>query len=165
MHCKDESVSFDQQPIGNYSHPQLGGPQWSTIPESIPVELRERFMLREGIRKKALLAQSVVYYVRMPASSTRAGCIKIGHTRDLQSRLRGLQRKYGGDPEVLATEPGDTELERRRQGQFSGFDAGGGYGEYIWEVPELLVWIQQVLAAWGPPMMTGPLPIEWPWPE
>jgi hypothetical protein len=152
------------KPGGNYWHPQLQGTVWSTIPESIPADLHRRYMTREGIRKKALLAQSVVYYIRMPESSIRAGCIKIGHTRDLTQRLWQLQDRYGGAPEVLATEPGSSELEDDRHSRFSHLSMGG-FNEYFSPGQDLLSWIDQVLMAWGPPMITGPLPVDWPWPE
>lgn len=50
-----------------------------------------------------------VYYVRV------GQLIKIGHSRDLASRLR----IYPPDAELLASEPGDASLETQRHAQFT----------------------------------------------
>lgn len=51
---------------------------------------------------------ALVYYI------AEAGLIKIGYTANLRQRLRC----YGPTARVLATEPGDRDLERERRTQF-----------------------------------------------
>ena len=149
-----------------YSHPSIAPWEWRTIPQHVPPDLRQRYMLREGMRKSALKTQSVVYYVDMGEESTRAGYIKIGHTTNMRARLSQLKGKYGGEPTVLATEPGDTKREAEMHSRFSHLArVRGGFNEQFEDAPELREWIAQLVTAWGPPMITGPLPDDWPFPE
>ncbi|MGC3995159.1 MAG: GIY-YIG nuclease family protein [Propionicimonas sp.] len=157
-------MSEKRQGAARYDHPLLHETIWSTVPDSIPIQLQRRYMKREAIRGRALDSQRVVYYLRMPEQSPKAGLIKIGHTEDLTQRLSQLTAKYGGRPEVLATEPGDGPLEEERHSRF-GHISVGGFNEYFQADGELMRWIDQVVAIWGPPMITGPLPPGWPWPE
>jgi hypothetical protein len=64
---------------------------------------------------------------------------------------------------VLATEPGDQDLEQRRHSEFIHL-SNGGWNEDFRPEPELLGFIEQVRAFWGEPMMTGGIPVDWPWP-
>ncbi len=68
------------------------------------------------VPRNALRPVGVVYYLRRSD-----GAIKIGHSGQLQTRLRRLEEVYG-PLEVLATEPGAWAEERRRQREFERFN-------------------------------------------
>jgi hypothetical protein len=73
-----------------YWHKAIGRTVYRDVPGDLPPELHQRWMEREIIRKKASIAQTVVYYLRMPVESGRSGLLKIGHTRNIQSKLMDL---------------------------------------------------------------------------
>src|SRR4051794_18190946 len=112
------TMSEDKSP--RYWHEAMGRKIWRTVPADLPPHLHRRWMAWEGARKQARNAQKVVYYLRMPDDSGRRGLLKIGHTYNMRWKLLDLESKYGGGtPEVLATEPGDGQLEQQRHEQFS----------------------------------------------
>jgi hypothetical protein len=97
----------------------------------------------EDERAKILHAQSVVYYLALRDH------IKIGVTTNMKARMMALMPDA-----VLATEPGDRRLEKRRHMQFKHLRGTIG-AEYFSVHPELLTHIELVLAEQGPPMITG----------
>ncbi len=150
--------------IPRYWHKAMGRSVYRNVPADLAPELHQRWMEREIIRKKASIAQTVVYYLRMPLGSGRSGLVKIEHTRNMQSKLMDLDGRYGGgQPDVLATEPGDQALEDQRHSQFIHL-SNGGRNEYFRPEPELLGFIEQVRRFWGEPMITRSIPVDWPWP-
>ena len=162
-------MSGDQETRSQrYRHPAMNRSPWRrTIPDEVPEELHRRYMAREQVRKAALHAQVVVYYVRLAPDSARRGQVKIGHTTNLQNRLWQLHEKHGGgEPELLATEPGGEDLERERQRRFFQYGVALSYwhSEYFYPAQEIFDWAEQVRAYWGEPMLTGPIPKDWPWP-
>lgn len=78
-----------------------------------------------------------VYYLRVGA------LIKIGVTWDLDRRLG----EYPPDIQVLATEPGGSDLERRRLDQFRRHAAHSKRTEWFHPAPELLAHIETLRPA------------------
>lgn len=104
---------------------------------------QRRREVEEQLRQEALASQSVVYYI------ARGGIIKIGFTTNMTQRMASLMPDA-----ILATEPGDRALEKRRHGQFKHLRAPLG-NEYFSVHPDLLLHVETVLAEHGPPKMTG----------
>lgn len=86
-------------------------------------------------------AQSVVYYVRIGET------IKIGTTTNMKARMGGLMVD-----EVLATEPGDRQLEAMRHKQFRHLRIRG---ERFRPEPDLLSHVAMVREHYGEPNMTS----------
>jgi hypothetical protein len=78
--------------------------------------------------------ESLVYYVAIGSH------VKIGFTTAFADRMTSLQ-----PDEILATEPGDSTLERERHSQFSRFRAPKGR-EYFYPAPELMAHIEMLRA-------------------
>lgn len=75
--------------------------------------------------------EGLVYYI----GTQFGGVCKIGTTVELPVRIRRLERRQPAARfEVLATEPGGIELERRRHRQFA---AAYFQGEWYWMTDEL----------------------------
>lgn len=84
----------------------------------------------EGLARAATASYpGVVYYVRV------GFLVKIGHTRDLTTRLKS----YPPDAKLLGVEPGDTRLEAERHAQFAGLLSHRR--EWFSQGPELLAHI------------------------
>lgn len=118
---------------------QLIEPQQLLIPAADPEDGR-----RWNEMRRRYAEQSVVYYVRI------GGLIKIGTTVNMQARMSQLMID-----EVLATEPGDRELELMRQKQFKHLRERG---ERFRPEPDLLSHVAMIREHFGDPDMTGPLP-------
>lgn len=103
----------------------------------------QRWQYEAELRKKALKEQALVYYV------ARGHTIKIGYTTNMRERMASVMPDA-----VLATEPGDRELESARHRQFGHLRAPIGR-EYFSVHPDLLTHIEKVLAEHGPPTITG----------
>lgn len=95
-------------------------------------------------RRDLLMAQSVVYYIDMPGD-----VVKIGTTTNLKARLTSL--RVDAD-KVLATEPGDARLEKRRHTQFKAHRVGKR--EDFRPSPTLMAWIDKVRRDHGAPTIT-----------
>lgn len=80
--------------------------------------------------EQAASSSGVVYYIRTCCR------IKIGHTIDLTRRMAELS-----PDEILATEPGDRELERARHQQFAAYRVRG---EWFRDSPALAAHIRGV---------------------
>lgn len=104
---------------------------------------QRRWEVEEQLRQEALAAQSVVYYI------ARGDLIKIGFTTNMAQRMASLMPDA-----ILATEPGDRTLEKRRHKQFKHLRAPLG-NEYFSVHPDLLTHVETVLAEHGPSKMTG----------
>ncbi len=81
--------------------------------------------------------RGVVYFVRAGAD----GLIKIGKTKDLASRLRGLQRMSGVALHLLATLDGGMAKEAEMHRRFAHLRA---HGEWFRPGPELLQFLSSV---------------------
>lgn len=92
-------------------------------------------------RRKLYEQQSVVYYVRI------RDLIKIGVTTNMKARMLQVM-----PDEILATEPGGTDLERQRQAQFAHLKVRG---ERFEQGEDLIAHIAQVREEHGAPHMTG----------
>lgn len=92
--------------------------------------------------------QSVVYYVRL------RDLIKIGTTVNMTARSGDLLWD-----EVLATEPGDRELEQMRHRQFHHLRVRG---ERFTAGPDLMSHIAMIREHFGEPQITGYLPFQSP---
>lgn len=88
---------------------------------------------------KAELAQGWVYYLRVGDQ------IKIGFSSDVRRRLRS----YPPGSELLAVEPGDKKLERRRHNEFFEWLAAGR--EWFEPSAELLQHTRDLVAMHGDP--------------
>ncbi|WP_157253189.1 hypothetical protein [Nonomuraea typhae] len=92
-------------------------------------------------RRKLYETQSVVYYVRI------GDAIKIGVTTNMKARMPQVM-----PDEVLATEPGDINLERQRQAQFAHLKLRG---ERFLPGDDLIRHIAEIKRQHGEPKMTG----------
>jgi hypothetical protein len=119
----------------------------SVIDEAYEIERNELrrpdrdWTAMEARRIKLYAGQSVVYYVRI------GDLIKIGTTVNMKARMGALV-----PDEILATEPGDQNLEAMRHKQFAGLRVKG---ERFRDVPELRNHIAMIRDHFGPPQMTG----------
>lgn len=92
-------------------------------------------------RRKLYQTQSVVYYVRI------GDTIKIGVTTNMKARMPQVM-----PDEILATEPGGPDLERRRHIEFSHLKVRG---ERFTSGADLLAHVAEVRRQHGAPQMTG----------
>ncbi len=92
---------------------------------------------------------SVVYY----AGDLQTRHIKIGTSANLPERLPALARKR--KIALLATEPGDIRLERRRHQEFKAFRL---HGEWFARDGSLMVHINDLRAKHGILHAGGPIP-------
>lgn len=100
----------------------------------------------------------VVYYVGDPTTQL----VKIGSTRNMQNRLRE-HRRVRPEALLLATEPGDGELERDRHSQFRGLLNPLTTGEREWfrKAPILMEHIGALRLKWG--ILSSDKPIARSW--
>lgn len=103
---------------------------------------------READHKKAVQAQSVVYYVRIH------NYIKIGYTTNVRARMSQLRVDSLSD--VLATEPGGKDLELSRHKQFA--DLRIGARENFKADKRLMAHIEAVRDFHGEPNITTYVP-------
>ena len=115
---------------------QLLEPEKFRIPEPDPEEAR-----RWEKERRRYAEQSVVYYVRIGET------IKIGTTVNMKARMGGLMID-----EVLATEPGDRQLEAMRHKQFRHLRIRG---ERFRPEPDLMSHIAMIREHCGEPKMTS----------
>lgn len=99
----------------------------------------------DAARRRAYSTQSLVYYMRI------GDAIKIGVTTNMKARMAQLM-----PDELLATEPGTDELEKRRHKQFAHLRIRG---ERFKVTPELMDHVAQIRDAHGEPTVTGYLQI------
>jgi hypothetical protein len=90
----------------------------------------------ESIRDRVRAQREVVYYMRVGEH------IKIGRTVHLNARFKQLQAD-----EILATEPGGSQLETDRLKQFAHLKADDGRREYFHPGPDLLEHVAQLQRA------------------
>jgi hypothetical protein len=102
---------------------------------------------READHKKAVQAQSVVYYVRIH------NYIKIGYTTNVRARMSQLRADVS---DVLATEPGGKDLELSRHKQFA--DLRIGARENFKADKRLMAHIEAVKDFHGEPNITTYVP-------
>jgi hypothetical protein len=97
---------------------------------------------RDSIRRAYEDLGDVVYYIR------RAGLVKIGHTRNLRSRLSSLGVKQ---TDLLAVEPGGSAREYEVHTAFASANVrGDGLGiEHFTLTPALLAHINKIRNAMG----------------
>lgn len=95
-------------------------------------------------RKAAYAKQSQVYYVRI------GDHVKIGYTTNVRARMNQLRVDIS---EVLATEPGDRDLERRRHREFA--EERQGRRENFNPSRRLLAHIEALKEQHGEPNITG----------
>jgi len=119
---------------------------------AIEIESNEgRMVFRENPEADADLArryaaQSVVYYIRL------GDRVKIGTTVNMAARMSSLV-----PDEILATEPGDRQLEKMRHKQFA---AQRIRGERFRLDDELAAHIAMIREHFGPPVKTGYLAVD-----
>lgn len=112
--------------------------------EEQEAEVRARRRAYETeVRRPVVDLAPQVYYIAI------RGAIKIGFTTNMRTRMIDLLPDA-----VLATEPGDRELEAQRHRQFAHLRAPFGR-EYFSVHPDLLEHIESVLLEHGPPKKTG----------
>jgi hypothetical protein len=87
----------------------------------------------------------VIYFIQ----AVSGGPIKIGHSEDVDSRIKGLESHYGQPLALLATMPGGEDEERAIHQRFSPWRLGRT--EQFQPVAELLAFI-------GRPLLIGPNP-------
>lgn len=91
------------------------------------------------LREKAPDMEGLVYYIRIN------GQIKIGFTTNLAQR----SRSYPPGSELLAVEPGDKALEKRRHTQFARYLARGR--EWFADVPPITEHAAELVKEYGLP--------------
>lgn len=94
-----------------------------------------------GLAPTATLTDGWVYYLLV------GDLIKIGFASDVRKRLRS----YPPNTELLAVEPGDRALEKRRHQQFDEHLQRGR--EWFADVPEIRTWICTVCDEHGDPRL------------
>lgn len=104
---------------------------------------RLRHQREEEMRKTKLAEQATVYYIAV------RGYVKIGYTTNMQARMGQLMPDA-----ILATEPGDREVEKQRHRQFAHIRGSLGR-EYFTPHPDLEAHIEAVRAEHGEPTITG----------
>lgn len=87
--------------------------------------------------RKVLVGPGSVYYVALD------GLIKIGYSQDVTERLRA----YPPTAKLLAVEPGNKHVERKRHQRFGKHLAKGR--EWFTDAPELREWIDELVAEHG----------------
>jgi hypothetical protein len=95
-------------------------PRCGHRPDIAPAPLKTR-RADHGLprpKKDAEKSIGVVYYIRR-----LDGAIKVGHSADLETRIRDLSRGHG-HLVLLATEPGGWDLEQQRHRDFAGSRIG-----------------------------------------
>jgi len=99
---------------------------------------------RDKIHRAIGVAGEVVYYVRLGPDR-----LKVGVSYDLSARLRAFRAPIDA---LLAAEPGDMALEKKRHSQFAKYrlERPGSREEYS-PAPDLVAWIDQVRAEHGDP--------------
>lgn len=83
--------------------------------------------------------EGFVYYIRIGER------IKIGYSADVKRRMRA----YPPGSELLATEPGDRALERKRHQQFAGSLADGR--EWFRPTPDIMELVHELVTTYGYP--------------
>ncbi|WP_422744315.1 GIY-YIG nuclease family protein [Micromonospora sp. WMMD754] len=107
---------------------------WLYITDQIKVRSQVNAIAAKAAYEARTSDASVVYYVRIRDH------VKIGTTVNLRARMNSL------DPdEVLATEPGGVDLERKRHRQFAHLRARRK--EYFEAAPELMAHIDAIKRA------------------
>lgn len=114
------AYAFCRDLIERASVNQLAGLNIEDAPLSVAESLRDR------IRAE----RTVVYYARIGTQ------IKIGRTVHLAARMKAL-----GANELLATEPGDFDLETQRHREFAHLKIDDGRKDYFRPGPDLLAHI------------------------
>ncbi|MET8866516.1 GIY-YIG nuclease family protein [Nonomuraea sp. NPDC004580] len=104
----------------------------------------KRSLRRDLARQRGSM---IVYYVRIGNN------IKIGWTTNLKQRMTTLM-----PDEILATEPGEEQLERLRHQQFAHLRVPPGRERFRPD-PELLDHVEMLRSHYGPPSETFPPPV------
>lgn len=138
---------------------------FSNVPDDIPPEQHQRWMERELIRKRAWNAQQLVYYVQMGAKAQRAADSSKLASQETSAPDSGSWNAStaAAHPNSWPPSPAAMNLSSKRHTEFSHL-SNGGYHEYYRPGDDLLEHIERVRDFWGGPMVTGPIPADWPWP-
>lgn len=91
-----------------------------------------------------LTHDSVIYYVLFP------GCIKVGYTTNLASRLGNYRVAVPADS-LLAVEPGGRDVEKQRHDQFKQWRLHRRREDFA-DTPELRAHIEAVVTEHGDPL-------------
>lgn len=124
--------------------PDCGNKPWLTLP--ICATHREEVVrvAREHSRSRRTAGngrKAVVYYLRV------GDLVKVGYSFTLEQRLR----QYPPDTEVLAIEPGDEVLEKRRHHDLRNSRARGR--EWYHPTEEVELHIARIVEQHGPPVV------------
>lgn len=116
-----------------------------------------RFNILENLERDIPLSH-IVYYIGDPTTQL----VKIGSTRNMQGRLRA-HRYIRPEVLLLATEPGDGELERDRHRQFEALRNPLSTREREWfrKAPILMEHIGELRIKWG--ILSSDKPIQRSW--
>ena len=118
-------------------------------------KLRQAVDGRPRVKPKRDVIGPVVYYIKY------AELVKIGSARDLEARLAS----YNPGGELLAVEPGDRDLERKRHSELAVHRIYGN--EWYAATPPVLHHVKLVRSKHGEPpdVQVGPAPVTIPQPR